>query len=247
MPLARVAKVHFTIIAQLQQKSNNYFAHNIWYAYSMKLSKSELIQAQIALFVAIILQIIVWQINHRVFSDFQYVVIVTQIALALLLGLTSGIKSLHGRALQHTTATILIGLVTLANFASLAVVVFALIHGQIANGTALLGSAIAIFFTNVIVFALWYWEIDSPGLTNRRWTKNDKDFQFVQQDIPHEFPKWEPRFVDYLYISIINSLNGATPSSHPLTGFAKMLMATQAVISVLTLALVVARSVGILG
>lgn len=213
----------------------------------MKLSKSELTQAQIALFVAIILQIAVWQLNHRVFSDFQYIVIVAQLVLALILGFTTSVKSLSGRAVQHNTATILIGLVTLANFASLAVVIYALLQGQIANGLTLLGSAIAIFFTNVIVYALWYWEIDSPGLTNRRWTTSDKDFQFVQQDMPEEFPSWRPRFVDYLYISVINSLNGATPSAHPLTGNAKMLMATQAVISVLTLALVVARSVGILG
>ncbi len=213
----------------------------------MRLSKSELTQAQIALFVAIILQIAVWQLNHRVFSDFQYIVIVAQLVLALILGFTTSVKSLRGRAVQHNTATILIGLVTLANFASLAVVIYALLQGQIANGLTLLGSAIAIFFTNVIVYALWYWEIDSPGLTNRRWTTSDKDFQFVQQDMPGEFPTWRPRFVDYLYISIINSLNGATPSAHPLTGNAKMLMATQAVISVLTLALVVARSVGILG
>lgn len=213
----------------------------------MKLSKSELTQAQIALFVAIILQIAVWQLNHRVFSDFQYIVIVAQLVLALILGFTTSVKSLSGRAVQHNTATILIGLVTLANFASLAVVIYALLQGQIANGLTLLGSAIAIFFTNVIVYALWYWEIDSPGLTNRRWTTSDKDFQFVQQDMPEEFPSWRPRFVDYLYISVINSLNGATPSAHPLTGNAKMLMATQAVISVLTVALVVARSVGILG
>lgn len=213
----------------------------------MRLSKSELTQAQIALFVAIILQIAVWQLNHRVFSDFQYIVIVAQLVLALILGFTTSVKSLRGRAVQHNTATILIGLVTLANFASLAVVIYALLQDQIANGLTLLGSAIAIFFTNVIVYALWYWEIDSPGLTNRRWTTSDKDFQFVQQDMPGEFPTWRPRFVDYLYISVINSLNGATPSAHPLTGNAKMLMATQAVISVLTLALVVARSVGILG
>lgn len=213
----------------------------------MKLSKSELVQAQIALLVAIALQVVVWRINHKVFSDFQYVVIVTEVILAALLGLTANVRSLHGRALQHATATVLIALVTLANFASLAVVIYALVQGQITGGTALLGSAIAIFFTNIIVYALWYWEIDSPGLTNRRWTKNDKDFQFTQQNNPTEFAKWRPRFVDYLYISVINSLNGATGSAEPLTGHAKMLMATQAVISILTLALVVARSVGILG
>ncbi len=213
----------------------------------MKLSKSELAEAQIALFVAIVLQVVVWRINHQVFSDFQYVIVAVEVALAIVLGLTANFRKSRGRALHHASATVLIAFVTIANFASLAVVVYALIHGTIANGTALLGSAIAIFFTNVIVYALWYWEIDSPALTNRRWTKSDKDFQFVQQNLPDEFPSWKPKFVDYLYISIVNSLNGATIGANPLTGHAKMLMATQAIISMLTLALVVARSVGILG
>ena len=213
----------------------------------MKLSKSELAQAQIALFVAIVLQVVVWRINHQVFSDFQYVIVATEIILAIVLTLSANSRKAHGKALQHASATVLIAFVTLANFASLAVVVYALIHGQTTNGVLLLTSAIAIFFTNVIVYALWYWEIDSPGLTNRRWTRSDKDFQFTQQNLPAEFPSWRPRFVDYLYISVVNSLNGATTGASPLTGHAKMLMATQAVISILTLALVVARSVGILG
>lgn len=213
----------------------------------MKLTKSELIQAQLALITAVALQIVVWRINHGVFSDFQYIVVVAEVVLAVLLGLTTGARRLHGRAVQHTIATVLIGLVTLANFASLAVVIYALTQGQITGGAALLGSAIAIFFTNIIVYALWYWEIDSPGLTNHHWTKSDKDFQFPQQNNPAEFAGWRPRFIDYLYISVINSLNGASLGASPLTTHAKILMGTQAVISILTLALVVARSVGILG
>lgn len=213
----------------------------------MKLSKSELIQAQVALLVAIILQIVVWRINHGVFSSFQYVVVITEVVLALLLGLSSGVRGSRGRSVQHTVATVLIALVTLANFASLAVVIYALTKGHVTGGAALLGSAIAIFFTNIIVYALWYWEIDSPGLTNHRWSKADKDFQFTQQNNPSEFAGWRPRFIDYLYISVINSLNGASLGAQPLTSHAKTLMGTQAVISILTLALVVARSVGILG
>ncbi len=213
----------------------------------MGLQKTEILQAQAALIVAIILQIVVWQINHGVFSEFQYVIIIVEIALLLLLGATTGVKSSHGRAFHHGAATILIGVISLANFASLAIVVYALVGGNMTEGASLLGSALAIFFTNVIVYALWYWEIDSPGLTNRRWTKSDKDFQFTQQNMPLEFPGWRPKFVDYLYISVINSLNGANTGAQPLTHHAKILMATQAVISIFTLALVVARSVGILG
>ena len=213
----------------------------------MKLSKSELIQAQVALLVAIILQIVVWRINHGVFSNFQYVVVITEVVLALLLSLSSGAGGSRGRRVQHTVATVLIALVTLANFASLAVVIYALTQGHATGGAALLVSAIAILFTNIIVYALWYWEIDSPGLTNHRWSKADKDFQFTQQNNPSEFAGWRPRFIDYLYISVINSLNGASLGAQPLTSHAKTLMGTQAVISILTLALVVARSVGILG
>ncbi len=214
---------------------------------SMKLTRSEIIQAQCALIVAILLQIAVWRMNHEMFSNFQYIIIVVELALTLLIGLTTGTKNTHGRALYHGASTALLGVVTVANFASLTVVVYALVTGHITDGAALLGSALAIFFTNVIVYALWYWEIDSPGLTNRQWTKSDKDFQFTQHNLPHEFPGWKPEFVDYLYISVINSLNGANTGAQALTKQAKMLMATQAAISIFTLALVVARSVGILG
>lgn len=212
----------------------------------MRVEKSELWQAKIALLAAIILQVIVWVFNHEVFFAVQYIVIAVEVLLLVLLSVTSGLKSVHSRSVNHLSATALIGVVSLANFIALAVVVYALVNGNITDGTNLLVSAIVIFFTNIIVFALWYWEIDSPGLTNRRWTKSDKDFQFVQQEKPAEFPGWKPSFVDYLYISVINSLNGATPSSHPLTGHAKILMALQAIISIFTLALVVARSIGIL-
>lgn len=212
-----------------------------------KLSRMELIGALFALFVAIVLQIIVWRINHRFLADAQYIVIVIEVALGLILALTSSIRSLRGRALQHAAATILIGLITLANFTSLAFVIYALISGSDIKGIELLGSALAIFVTNVIVFALWYWEIDSPALTNRRWTKSDKDFQFTQQDAPRDFPDWRPSFPDYLYVSITNAINFAAADSKPLTIQAKALMGTQALISVFTLALVIARSVSILG
>lgn len=213
----------------------------------MKLAKTEIIQAQVALLAAIVLQVVVWNINKEMLWGFHYGIVVVELILAVTLGFTAGVKSVHGRALQHGAATVLIGAVTIANFASLTAVVNTLIAGQITDGALLLGSAVAIFFTNVIVYALWYWEIDSPGLTNHRWTKNDKDFQFTQYNLPHEFPNWKPEFVDYLYISVINSLNGANTGAQALTKQAKILMATQAIVSIFTLALVVARSVGILG
>lgn len=210
-------------------------------------SRGELLEAQIALFIAIGLQAVVWALNNHVFSEIQYVTILVELALALALGFTSGFKKTRGRIIQHATATLLIAFVTVANVASFAAVIYALLQGNITHGTELLGTAVAIFLTNIIVFALWYWEIDSPALTNHRWTKHDKDFQFTQQNLPQDYPDWRPEFVDYLYISVINSVNGASLSANPVTKHAKLLLSVQALISLFTLALVIARSVGILG
>jgi uncharacterized membrane protein len=101
--------------------------------------------------------------------------------------------------------------------------------------------------TNIIVFAMWYWEIDSPGLTRTKWSVHDKDFQFTQQNMKKEFPNWQPEFIDYLYLSTTNAINFAPADTKPLTRSAKLLMGSQALISVFTLALVIARSVSILG
>lgn len=210
-------------------------------------SRSEMFEAQAALFVAIGLQAIVWALNNHVYSELQYVIILVELALAFALGFTSGFKKTRGRIIQHATATLLIAFVTIANVASFATVFYALLQGNIAHGAELLGTALAIFLTNIIVFALWYWEIDSPALTDHKWSKNDKDFQFTQQNLPHEYPNWRPEFMDYLYISIINSVNGATISADPVTKHAKLLLSVQALISLFTLALVIARAVGILG
>jgi uncharacterized membrane protein len=97
------------------------------------------------------------------------------------------------------------------------------------------------------VFGLWYWEIDSPGLTRKHWSVHDKDFQFIQQDKPREFPGWQPTFADYLYLSLTNAINFAAADTRPLSHSAKLLMGTQALVSVFTLAVVIARSVSILG
>lgn len=143
---------------------------------------------------------------------------------------------------------VLIGIITAANIGSLALVLNELIRSdRIITGYELLASAIAIFLTNIIVFGLWYWEIDSPGLTGKSWTKNDKDFQFTQQDLAREFPEWQPIFLDYLYLSVTNAINFAPADAKPLTLQAKGLMGMQALVSVFTLALLIARSINILG
>jgi uncharacterized membrane protein len=212
------------------------------------INKRELLHAQIALFAAIALQVIVWEINDELLVGPQYIIIPTELVLLVLIGFTSRIQSVRKRVEHHALTLSFLALISLANFSSLILVLNSLIVAHVDfNGAELLTSAIAIFMTNIIVYGLWYWEIDSPGLTGRRWTRQDKDLQFTQQDMKQDFPDWHPTFFDYLYVSLTNAINFAPSDARPLTHMAKLLMGSQALISVLTLALVIARSVSILG
>lgn len=213
-----------------------------------KIAKHEIFHAQIALLVAIALQFVVWKMNNELLIGPQYLLFPGEIVLAVLLGFTVNMHTFRERGIHHFFTLILLGVMSLANVLSLILVLHSLVVTHTAiSGPELLASALAIFMTNIIMFALWYWEIDSPGLSRKRWSKNDKDFQFPQQDMKEEFPRWRSEFIDYLYLSITNAINFAPADTKPLTHTAKLLMGAQALVSVLTLALVIARSVSILG
>jgi len=102
--------------------------------------------------------------------------------------------------------------------------------------------------TNVIVFGLWYWEFDRGGPVARAHaTKLYPDFMFPQMTSPDLAPAdWEPMFGDYLYVSFTNATAFSPTDVMPLSRWAKAAMAVQAGISVITVALVVARAVNIL-
>jgi len=212
-----------------------------------RITVKELFHAQLVLFVAILLQIVVWRLDNQLAVLPQYILFV-EILMVGVLGYTANVKRARNRRIHHAAAIALIALISVANLSSLVVVLHSLIitHSSI-TGAELLASALAIFVTNIIVYAIWYWEIDSPGLTRTKWSKHDKDFQFTQQDMPREFEGWRPEFFDYLYLSVTNAINFAPADTKPLTRQAKLLMASQALISVFTIALVIARSVSILG
>lgn len=215
---------------------------------SLRFTKHEHIHAQLALITAIALQVAVLAVSHDLSFGPQYLIISTEIAMAVLLAFTVNVKSMRSVNLQKLAAGVLLAFLSFANISSLVLVLNSLIVTHTAvSGTQLLASAVAIFLTNIIVYALWYWEIDSPGLTHSRWSRNEKDFQFTQQDKPAEHPGWRPEFVDYLYLSVTNAVNFAPADTRPLSRSAKMLMMSQALVSVFTLALVLARSVSILG
>ena len=106
----------------------------------------------------------------------------------------------------------------------------------------------AIWLTNVIVFGLWYWEFDRGGPVARALgTEPYPDFQFPQMTSPEMAPPhWEPQFADYLYVAFTNAAAFSPTDTMPLSRWAKLAMTLQSAISIVTVALVVARAVNIL-
>jgi uncharacterized membrane protein len=143
----------------------------------------------------------------------------------------------------------LIAVMSLANAASAGRLIVDLVRGEgIRDPAELLLTGAAIWFTNVIVFGLWYWEFDRGGPVERAAGSSPyPDFLFPQMTSPELAPPdWEPGFVDYLYVSFTNATAFSPTDVMPMTRWAKLTMLTQAAISVVTVALVIARAVNIL-
>ena len=154
----------------------------------------------------------------------------------------------ESRAIRLLSLT-LAALLSLANAWSVARLVTGLVHGTEGNTAGpLLVTGGAIWLTNVIVFGLWYWEFDRGGPVARaNATRMYPDFLFVQMTSPNLAPPgWEPAFGDYLYLSFTNATAFSPTDVMPLSRWAKMGMTTQATVSIVTVALVVARAVNIL-
>jgi uncharacterized membrane protein len=143
----------------------------------------------------------------------------------------------------------LIALVTAANFTALGLLVHLLLERNTAAGRDLIIAAGQIWLTNVAVFALWYWEVDCGGPHIR--TKSEPqtpDFLFPQMTVP-ELPlgDWRPGFLDYLYVAFTNASAFSPTDAMPLSVRVKSLMLVEAMASFLTVGLIAARAVNILG
>jgi uncharacterized membrane protein len=142
----------------------------------------------------------------------------------------------------------LISLVSLANVTSVVLLIGRLLNTSVSQGRALIYSAVAVWLTNVIVFGVWFWEIDRGGPTRRAGgDRRVIDLQFPQLENPDLAPAdWEPRFTDYLYTSFANGTSFAPADAMPLSRRMKILFLIESVVSFVTIAVVAARAVNIL-
>jgi uncharacterized membrane protein len=157
------------------------------------------------------------------------------------------------RATEHSPARrrlalTLIGLVSLTNVVTIGLLVHFLINGGHVRAHALILSGTLAWLTNVLLFAVWYWELDRGGPV-ARFLEPDRlpDFQFPQMDKPQFAPEgWRPGFVDYLYTSLTNATAFSPTDTMPLTPIAKTLFGIQSLVSLVIAILIVARAVNIL-
>ncbi len=143
---------------------------------------------------------------------------------------------------RRTLAVALIALISAVNLGSLIIILDALFNGSTISGHQLLVSAVTIYLTNIIMFGLWYWELDNVEQEKR-------DFLFPQMTASREATKqtnWQPAFFDYLYVSITNASAFSPTDSMPLTHRAKLLMTSQSMTSLVVVVLVTARAVNVL-
>ncbi len=147
----------------------------------------------------------------------------------------------------RTLSISLVALITAANLASLYLLLAALLDKANTNGRSLVYGSVPIWLTNVIVFGLWYWELDRGGIGARmHGVHRQPDFMFPQMTNPAVAPGWSPVFFDYLYTSFTNATAFSPTDTMPLTHWAKFLMMIQAMASVLLTAVVISRAINIL-
>ncbi|HTB70646.1 MAG TPA: hypothetical protein VK707_06670 [Solirubrobacteraceae bacterium] len=138
--------------------------------------------------------------------------------------------------------------VSAANIFSLGALTHYLLHHNVSNGRSLIVAGVLIWLTNLLIFGLWFWEIDRGG-PGRRASGRDgpPDFLFPQMSDDRIEPRdWRPKFFDYLYVSLTNNTAFSPTDTMPLTPMAKGVMGAQSVVSLLTIGLIVSRAVNIL-
>jgi uncharacterized membrane protein len=135
---------------------------------------------------------------------------------------------------------------TAVSVAVLAVDILAGVEGITA--TVLLGRGAAVWVENVIVFSLWYWQIDRGGPAERAaGSPVPPSFAFPENATPELAPVgWRPAYPDYLYLAYTNATAFSPTDTLPVRRWAKLTMLVQSALSLVIAILVVARAINVL-
>jgi uncharacterized membrane protein len=166
-------------------------------------------------------------------------------------------------ARSRAASIVLIAIVNFFNLASVLLLVASFFRPEKAalhQPGFLLHTGAQIWFTNILVFALWYWELDGDGPDARAQASAATDFQNADFLFPQMQmtiaggttanncvdPRWKPQFFDYLYLAFTNATAFSPTDVMPLSRWAKALMMAEAVVSLITIAIVLARAISLI-
>lgn len=167
----------------------------------------------------------------------------------------------HESSVQRIASIISIAILNIFNIASVVLLIYEILHpvknSAFSTGGNLLLAGVQIWLTNVLVFSMWYWELDAGGpearahaITAANFSKADFLFPqmaFGDAELGCIDPAWKPLFMDYVYIAFTNASAFSPADTFPLTRVAKALMVAESFTSFITIGVIVSRAVGILG
>lgn len=184
----------------------------------------------------------------RLSLNFQNSILIIEILLVLFIIISNPHRIAQHKSHLWYSGIVLNLVMTISNIAGVIKLIDLLVHGKISDPKQLLFSGGSIWISNMVIFSLWYWEIDGGGAGYRfQSEKYTPDFLFTQMSNPQfAKPNWKPVYLDYFYLSLTNSSAFSPTDVLPLSRIAKSLMSIQSLISMLTLLLIVARAVNIL-
>lgn len=204
------------------------------------------IPAGIAILVAIALQL---ALPDRYGLRPRWLLPSLEIVLLIALTILNPVRLSRRTTFSRYLALLIVAAITLDNVLSAVLLDHDILVGKATTDpTVLLASGAAIYLTNIIAFGLWYWEIDRGGpFARSAGSDPHPDFLFPQMASPElADADWEPRFLDYLYVSLTNVLAFSPTDTMPLSRGIKALMSVQSLVALSTIGLVFARAVNLL-
>jgi hypothetical protein len=152
---------------------------------------------------------------------------------------------------ERTVTLLVVAFMIASTLAALVYLVVAMMtRSSELSGLQLLTSSVAAWVANVLMFALLYWQIDRGGPGPRANGAGPRpDLYFSQEGAPPEVlpPEWGPTFVDYLYLAFSTATAFSATDTMPVTARAKMAMMLESAISLVTIVVVAARAINVIG
>jgi hypothetical protein len=157
------------------------------------------------------------------------------------------VNRVGGRAPLHPAIGRVVALVVTAAVVASVIGLLSGLPGSRTPAPTLLRDAALLWITNVLTFALWYWEIDGGGPSRRHGHPyRSTDFVFPQLVGQDESVDWWPTFVDYVFLAFNTSTAFSPTDTLILSRRAKIIMMCQAVISLTLIGVLIARAINTL-